>query len=152
MGKMVTITHRNIYVQTFALFTQLAGATVKYMDARFYSSFDLSFIKYSVLRALVRNGGTLKHTEIAGWTNTKKHNITALVDRMKEDDLVTTEWSKTDRRVNNVVITEKGKKLYKQANPLAREIVEQLMCNMKETDVREFERLLMIIKENIERD
>jgi DNA-binding MarR family transcriptional regulator len=150
MTRMLTITHKNIYVQTFALFTLLAGATIKYMDTKFFREFDLSFVKYSVLRALVRNGGTLKHTQLAGWTNTKKHNITALVDRMREDELVTTEWSQVDRRVNNVVITEKGRKTYEKANPLAREMVEQLMNGMDEKDVKEFERLLNIIKDNIE--
>ncbi len=150
MTKMVVETHKNMYVQTFALFTQLAGATIKYMDNRFFRDYDLSFVKYSVLRALVRNGRTLKHTQLAGWTNTKKHNITALVDRMKEDQLVSTEWSQVDRRVNNVVLTEKGQKLYDQANPLAREMVKQLMNGMKEKDVEEFERLLNIIKSNIE--
>ena len=152
MIKMVVETHKNIYVQTFALFAQLAGTTIKYMDNRFFRDYDLSFVKYSVLRALVRNGGILKHTQLAGWTNTKKHNITALVDRMKEDQLVSTEWSRVDRRVNNVVITEKGKKLYEQANSLAREMVEQMMNGMKEIDVEEFERLLNIIKANIERN
>jgi DNA-binding MarR family transcriptional regulator len=152
MTKMVVETHKNIYVQTFALFAQLAGTTIKYMDNRFFRDYDLSFVKYSVLRALVRNGGILKHTQLAGWTNTKKHNITALVDRMKEDQLVSTEWSQVDRRVNNVVITEKGQKLYEQANSLAREMVEQMMNGMKEIDVEEFERLLNIIKANIERN
>ena len=152
MTKMVVEIHKNIYVQTFALFAQLAGTTIKYMDNRFFRDYDLSFVKYSVLRALVRNGGILKHTQLAGWTNTKKHNITALVDRMKEDQLVSTEWSQVDRRVNNVVITEKGQKLYEQANSLAREMVEQMMNGMKEIDVEEFERLLNIIKANIERN
>ena len=152
MTKMVSLTHKNIYVQTFMLFTQLASATIKYMDNRFYRDFQLSFVKYAVLRALVRNGGTLKHTQLAGLTNTKKHNITALVDRMKEDQLVTTRWSKTDKRVNNVIITDKGRKLYKESNPLARKMVEQLMHGMKESDVQEAERFLNILKESIERD
>jgi DNA-binding MarR family transcriptional regulator len=133
------------------LFTQLAGATIKYMDNRFYRDFQLSFIKYSVLRALVRNGGTLKHTQLAILTNTKRHNITSLVDRMKENHLVTTRWSQTDKRVNNVIITDKGRKLYKQANQTAREMVEQLMHDMKESDVQEAERLLNTVKNNIER-
>jgi DNA-binding MarR family transcriptional regulator len=150
MTKIASLTHRNIYVQTFMLFTQLAGATIKYMDTRFYREFQLSFIKYSVLRALARNGGTLKHTQLAIFTNTKKHNITTLVDRMKKDQLVTTEWSETDRRVNNVIITNKGRKLYRQANQTARKMVEQLMHSMKESDVQEAARLLNIVKENME--
>lgn len=152
MVKMASLAHRNIYVKTFILFTQLASATIKYMDNRFFLDFQISFIQYSVLRSLVRNGGTLKHTQLAFLTGTKKHNITALVDRMKEGGLVTTEWSQTDKRVNNVIITSKGKKLYKQANQTARQMVEQLMNGMKDSDVQEAERLLNLIKGNIERD
>lgn len=150
MTKLASLTHRNVYVQTFMTLTQLASAIIKYMDNRFYREFQLSFIKYSVLRALVRNGGTLKHTQLAVFTNTKKHNITAVVDRMKEDQLVTTEWSQVDRRVNNVLITDKGKKLYEKANPLARKMIEQLMQGMKESDVEEAQRLFNIIRENLE--
>lgn len=150
MVKLANLTHRNIYVQTFMNLTQLTNAIIKYMDNQFYREFQLSFIKYSVLRALVRSGGTLKHTQLAVLTNTRKHNITALITRMKEDQLVTTEWSQVDRRVNNVLITDKGKKLYEKANPLARKMIEQLMQGMKESDVEEAQRLFNIIRENLE--
>ncbi|HEX9896039.1 MAG TPA: MarR family transcriptional regulator [Dehalococcoidales bacterium] len=152
MVKMVPIEHRNPAVRTFMLFTQQAGATIKYLDSRFYRANKLSMIKYITLRILLINGGTMKHSELARWTNTKKHNITALVDRMKAEQLVTTERSQKDKRVNNVVLTDKGRESFKQANIEARKIVQHLMHGFDENDTHEFERLLHIIKENIERD
>jgi DNA-binding MarR family transcriptional regulator len=152
MVKLVILTHRNVYVKTFMHFNQVAEAILKYMDNRFYRELRTSFIKYSVLRALVSSGGKLKHTDLAYWTNTKKHNITALVERMKAEDLVSTEWSTVDRRVNMVTITEKGRELYKKTSPLARDMVDKMMRGMKEEDIVEFDRLLDIIQTNVERD
>lgn len=152
MAKLVSLTHRNVYVQTFMLFTQLSEATIKYMDNVFYRELRMSYVKYAVLRSLVRSGQPLKHSELAAFTGTKKHNITALVDRMKKEKLVSTRWSQKDKRVNNVLITEKGRKLYAEANPLARKMLEKLLHGMTQKDVKEASRLLNIIKENLEQE
>lgn len=150
MTKMVPINHEDPIIRAFMLFTQLAGATIKYMDSGFFREGNLSLIKYMVLKSLTLNGGTMKHSDLAKWTNTKKHNITTLVDRMKEDHLVTTEHSLVDRRVNNVILTDKGRKTYLQATPVARRMVKQLMQNIEVKDALDFEKLLKVLKENIE--
>lgn len=150
MTKMIPITHEKPVVRTFMVFTQLAGATLKYIDNRFYRELRISLVKYTVLQGLTISGGSAKHSELASWTNTKKHNITALVARMKEDQLVTTEWSKTDKRVNKVVLTDKGREVYQQATPIGRRIVQELMQGIGARDARELERMFNIIKENVE--
>lgn len=152
MVKMVPIEHGNLVVRTFMLFTQQAGATIKYMDSKFYRDNRISMIKYVVLRVLLYNGGTMKHSELARWTNTRKHNITTLVERMKAEQLVTTEKSPKDKRVRNVVLTDKGREVFQESNIEARKIVQELMRDFNEKDTHEFERLLLIIKDNIERD
>jgi DNA-binding MarR family transcriptional regulator len=151
MLKLIPIDYKDPIIRTFMELTQVAGAMLKYIDTRFYQEIRLSLIKYMVLQALSIKGGSAKHTELAAWTNTKKHNITALVDRMKAEGMVTTEWSKTDRRVNNVVITDKGRQVYEKAIPIGRKIIRELMHDVTKTDALELERLLDIIKENIER-
>jgi DNA-binding MarR family transcriptional regulator len=151
MTKLIPITDREPVPRAFKLLTQLASVTIKYIDTRFYQELRTSLIKYLVLQGLTLSGGKAKHSEIAVWTNTKKHNITALVDRMKKEQLVTTEWSQTDKRVNYIVITDKGRKVYKQSTPIDREIVQELMFGLSVNDARELERLLNIIKQNIER-
>lgn len=151
MNKLAHITHKNIYFQTSMFFMHIADMIIKYMDYRFYHELKISFIKYNVLRALVYNKGTMKHSELASWTNTRKHNITTLVYRMKKDELVTTEWSQIDKRVNNVSITDKGRQLYKQANLLAQDTVEQMLQGINDNDAQEAERMYNIIKTNLER-
>jgi DNA-binding MarR family transcriptional regulator len=152
MLKMVPIKYRDPVVRTFMEFTQIAGATLKYIDTRFYQELRLSLIKYMVLQALSLKGGTAKHTDLATWTNTKKHNITALVERMKEEDLVTTEWSQTDKRVNNVVLTDKGREVYEKAKPVGRKIIRELMRGFTKNDALDLEKPLFKIKENIEEE
>ncbi len=150
MTKLATLIDENPQVQTFLLLIQLGDAVIKYMDYRFYHELRTSYIKYFVLKALVLNDGIMKRTELANWTNTKKHNITALVDRMTKEKLVTSEWSTTDRRVNNVIITDKGRELYNKAEPLSIQMIKKLMQGLKEDDLKKFERLLEIPKRNVE--
>ena len=145
----MTGNNKDAYFNTFMLFTKISDSVIKHIDEKIYDDFQSSFIRYSVLGALVKSKGILKHSDLAAWTNTKKHNITALIERMKEDELVTTKWSQTDRRIHNVLITDKGRNLYKQIDPQVRKMIERLTEGMKEADVRESDRLLNIVKENL---
>jgi len=132
------------------LFTQLAGVTMKYIDSQFYRTHHLSMIKYMTLKILSVNSGIMKHSELARWTNTKKHNITTLIERMKQQRLVTTERSQKDKRIINIIITDKGRKLYEQTNNEANRLVKRLMTGMDESTALEFEKLLNVIKGNLE--
>jgi DNA-binding MarR family transcriptional regulator len=149
--EIVSISSEYSIIKTFMLFTQLAGVTIKYIDSQFYRTHHLSMIKYITLKVLVVNGGIMKHSELARWTNTKKHNITTLIERMKRQRLVTTERSEKDRRIINIILTDKGQKVYEKANVEAIKMVQYLMTGIDENDAREFERLLNIIKGNVER-
>jgi DNA-binding MarR family transcriptional regulator len=151
MTNLMTLTDENSRVQGMLHLMQVGDAVIKYLDNRLFLELGTSYIKYSVLKALVRNKGTLRHTDIARWTNTKKHNITALVERMEKEDLVTTEYSQVDRRVNNIIITPKGRNLFKKADPLVTNLLENLMQNYnKEKDVNDLSRLLDLIVKKLD--
>lgn len=151
MPNIVSIDYADPVVRAHMLFVQIALAAIKHADSKFYREHQLSMIKYLALKILVLNGGTLKHSELARWTNTKKHNITTLVDRMKEDKFVTTERSHKDKRVIDITITDKGRETYEKANPAARNIIKELMQGISERDIHNFEKVLMKIKKNIEK-
>jgi len=150
MANLMALTDENARVQGMLHLMQVGDAVIKYMDNRLFLELGTSYIKYSVLKALMRNKGTLRHTDLARWTNTKKHNITALVERMGKEDLVTTEYSKVDRRVNNVTITKKGRSLFKKAHPLAANLLENLMQDFKEKDVNTLSRLVDLIVKKLD--
>jgi DNA-binding MarR family transcriptional regulator len=130
---------------------QTAYAILKYTDAHLYRKAHLSVIKLIVLQALVRNNGVMIPSEIADWTQTERHNITALVSRMKRDGLVRTERDRKDKRTVNVTITAKGQEVITQAMPVAREIVNKVMSSIGESDAVQLEKLLRVLIQNAQK-
>jgi len=87
-------------------------------------------------------------SEIAEWTQTERHNITALVDRMKRDGLVTTERNGNDKRLVNVILTNKGLETLDQTMPVAREITNQIMSSITEADNALLKEQLRTLRQN----
>ncbi len=145
---MIDVDHEDSILRTFILFTQASDAVVKYANAHFYRKNSLSTIKFMVLQILSVNGGTMRPSEIAEWTSRERHNITTLVDRLERDELVRTERSDKDRRFINVVLTDKGRSVLTETVPTAREVVNQTMFSISESDVALLERLLKVLRQN----
>jgi len=87
-------------------------------------------------------------SEIAEWTFRERHNITTLVDRLKRDGLVRVERNMKDKRFLSVTLTAKGRKVLKQAMPVAREIVDQVMSSISEGDAVPLEKSLRVLRQN----
>ncbi len=79
----IDVDHGDAVLRTFILFVQTARAVLKYTDADLYRKARLSIIKLIALRALASNNGVMIPSEIAEWTQTERHNITALIGRMR---------------------------------------------------------------------
>ena len=146
--KLIDIDHPDTILRTFILFVQTADAVLKYADAHFYRKARLSIIKHVVLQILATNGGTMTPSQIAEWTFRERHNITALVDRLKRDGLVRTERRNRDKRFVDVTLTAKGRKVLKQTTREAREIVNRLMLSISEGDAVRLEKSLRVLRHN----
>ena len=146
--RLMHVHTEDIILRTFILFIQTAHAVMKYADAYFYRKTRLSAIKFVVLRGLFANGGTMTPTEIAQWTLRERHNITTLVARLEQDGLVETERNKADKRFINVTLTAKGRKVLKQATPVAREIVNRAMLSISKGDAVPLEKSLRVLRQN----
>ncbi len=146
--RLIDTYHDDIILRTFILFTQTAHAVQKYGDAHFYRKSRLSVIKFIVLKILATNGGTMTPSEIAEWTFRERHNITTLVDRLKRDGLVRVERNIKDKRFVNVSLTAKGRKVLKQAMPVARDIVNRVMSSISEGDAILLEKSLRVLRQN----
>ena len=121
-------------LNAYILFVQTADAVQKYADTCFHKRVGLSSIKFIVLQILAVNGGIMTPFQIARWTLRERHNITTLVARMQQDGLVRAQRNTGDRRFINIVLTDKGQEMLKQAVPVAREIVNQIMSSFDEKD------------------
>jgi DNA-binding MarR family transcriptional regulator len=148
MDRLLEIDHEDAVLSTFILFVQTAQAVLKYVDACLYRKTRLSMSKLIVLQALDSSSRAMTPSEIAEWTNTERHNITALIGRMKQDGLVTTERDSSDRRLVNIRLTGKGRKVLSQAMPVAREIVSQVMLSITEGDAALLKERLAILRQN----
>ena len=145
---MINVDHEDTILRTFILFVQTAREVLKYTDAYLYREVHLSTIKLIVLRVLASNNGVMTPSEIAEWTQTERHNITELVNRMKREGLVTAERNNRDRRFVNITLTDKGREVLGQTMPVAREIVNQVMSSTTESDAILLEKLLRVLRQN----
>ena len=149
MRKMIDIKHQDPILRTYMLFMQLAHAANQYSDSSLHRSGRLKTATYVALKGLLANDGVMSHTKLAEWTNTRKHNITGLVDRMKKEGLVTTQRSETDRRLVKIEITDKGRSVYQKVGPTAREIMQRTMQDITKDDVLKLEKILLTMKANL---
>ena len=145
---MIDVEHEDDVLRTFILFIQTAQAVLKYVDAHLYRKARLSTIKLIVLRVLASNNRAMTPSEVAEWTQTERHNITALVDRMRRDGLVTTERNSSDKRFVNITMTDKGREVLSQAMPVARKIVNHVMSSLTEADAALLGKELGVLRQN----
>lgn len=145
---MINIEHEDTIVRTFILFVQAARSAFKYADAHLYGKMRLSIVKLIALQALASNGGVMRPSEIAEWTQTERHNITTLINRMSQEGLVTTTRDTVNKRNVNVTLTDKGREVHKQVMLVAREVVDRVMLSINESDCDWLEKILKVIRQN----
>jgi len=146
--RLIDVDHEDTVLRTFILFVQTARSILKYADSRLYRKARLSVVKLIALRALASNNGVMTPSQIAEWTQTEPHNITGLIDRMRQDGLVTAERDSSDRRLVNVALTDKGQEVLSQAMLTAREVVNQVMSSIAEGDAALLEKQLRVLRQN----
>ena len=149
-GRMALIPLEDPLSRAFMLFVQTGSAASKYADSRFHQAHRPSMAKFLVLLALAMNGGKTTHSVLADWTNTKRHNITTLVDRMEKERFVATRRSLRDRRSVEVILTERGRSAFDAAMPVVHQIVRELMRGIVQEDALSLETHLKTISANIE--
>jgi len=148
MNRLIEIDLGDVLLSTFMLFVQTAQAVLKYTDAYLYRKTRLSVSKLIVLKALASNSEGMMPSKIAEWTSTERNNITALVNRMKQEGLVTAERNGNDKRLVNIKLTEKGREVLGQAIPVAQEVVKQVMLSITEGDAALLKEKLGILRQN----
>lgn len=146
--RLINVDHDDNILRTFILFVQTAQAILKYADAHLYRKARLSIIKLVALQVLASSNRAMTPSELAEWTFTERHNITALVDRMRRGGLVTTEPNSSDRRLVNITVTDRGREVLSQAMPVARKIVNNVMSSLTEADAALLEKELGVLRQN----
>jgi DNA-binding MarR family transcriptional regulator len=148
MAKLINVEHEDPLLSTFILFIQTAQTVLKYTDAYLYKKMRLSVSKIIVLQALAKASEGMIPTELAWWTSTERHNITTLINRMKREGLVTAERKSSNKKFVNITLTDKGREVYNQSMPVAREVFSQVMSSITEGDAALLKEKLTILRQN----
>ncbi len=150
VDSMTSLAGADPVTRVFMLFIQAASAVPKYADARFNTAHGLSASRYVALLVLAVNKGTMRPVQMAEWTGTRRHNITALVDRLSREGLVVSRRNEKDKRVVEVSLTRKGWETFERASPVARNIMETVMGSVTAEDAAALDKVLKRMMANIE--
>lgn len=90
--------------------------------------------QWLLLKKLHERNGMVQN-DLAFITDRSKTSLTRLIGTMEKKGLVYRVGCETDRRVNRVYYTEKGKAIFAQAEPVFLEVIEQLTENLSKEQV-----------------
>jgi len=93
-------------------------------------AYNLSQAKYNILYELHRAGGRLPFSVLVERIGCVRSNITGLVDRLQEDNLVRRVDHPEDRRMLFAELTEEGCTLITQAMPCYNAAIEQAFSGL----------------------
>lgn len=79
-----------------------------------------------------------------------KNSVTKFIDSLEKKGLVYRQVNKTDRRVNNIVVSEEGMKLKVKTTEVAIGMMRNVLKNIKEEDLMALDKVMNQIKENID--
>ncbi|QDT65661.1 MarR family winged helix-turn-helix transcriptional regulator [Calycomorphotria hydatis] len=125
-----------------------SGDMVGRVFERLFRDHGLSKPQYNILRILRGHGRGLSCQEIGGQMLTLAPDITRLVDRLAEADLVKRERGKEDRRVVLIHITPAGKKILQQLDEHVSNLYLSTMEMLNDKEIKQLINLLNKLREN----
>jgi MarR family transcriptional regulator, 2-MHQ and catechol-resistance regulon repressor len=102
---------------------------------------DLTSPQFYVLATIGYAGG-LPFGEIGEKMMVTVSNLTGIVDRLEEKQLVVRERDSRDRRVVRVTLTDKGLKVYRSTIPIFEKSIAQFFSALSKTQQKELAALL----------
>lgn len=122
------------------LLARTARSMKRVLESRL-SEYNITASQYIVLAQLNDEDG-ISLSQLGERLYFDNPTITGVVDRMERDGLVVRRRVADDRRVINVFLTQKGKKLLVAIEDVADEINERAMVELTKADSEKFLRIL----------
>jgi DNA-binding MarR family transcriptional regulator len=98
---------------------------------------DLTNDQHFTLRYM-NQVGTCTSSELAEVFDVQKSAITAIIQRLWEKGLIERTRDEKDRRVVYLTLTEKGKDLYSQCEERINHLVEGLITQFEQSEIKQF--------------
>lgn len=130
-------------IRGFPAWLQLVRA-YNFIEARISADLrddNLTLAQFDVLVALVKKGA-ISQQEMADHLLVTKGNVVGLIDRLSARGLVERRASGTDRRVNLLQITSRGRRVVERALPRQLNLIAKLMAALTPAEAALLEDLL----------
>ena len=111
--------------------------------------FTITPEQWAILIGLWEEDG-ISQTQLAERAIKDKPTTTRILKLLENQDLVYRQKDATDRRAQQVFLTDKGKKLVKQMIPLAVEVLNKAQLGLTTQEVAELKRMLKVIIANLQ--
>ena len=123
---------------------------IKLLSASFKKSgINLTSEQFIVMDTLWRQG-KMTQSSIAAMMHKDKNSITQFVDSLERKKLVRRRERPTDRRVNDIEVTEQGEALREKTIKLATDTMHTVLKGLSASDLDALEDMLVLIDANID--
>lgn len=96
------------------------------------------------------DAGTLSQQAIADIIHKDKNSVTKFIDSLEKKGLVYRAVNRNDRRVNNIIVSEEGRKLKTKTTEIAINMMRNVLKDIHEEDLIAFDKVMNQIKNNID--
>ena len=128
------------------LLSHRVGDALALCEDSMLAEYGISVEQFAVLASVRSRGGSLRPTDLASILERSPNSVSMLVDRMVKAGLVKRTRDRTDRRVVNVTLTDKGKKAVEPAVPASWEFIQKILSQVSGQDMRALASLLETVK------
>ncbi|MEO0525893.1 MAG: MarR family transcriptional regulator [Bacteroidota bacterium] len=108
---------------------------------------DLSKEQMIVLKKLHEEDG-LNQNELAFLTFRDKSSLARLLSKMEKKKYISRKQSKEDKRVNEVFLTDEGKKIFQKTRPVIKHIMNTMEKNLSNEEIHQAIKVLRKIQFN----
>ena len=109
---------------------------------------SIKALEWSILSMLYKYGKR-NQRDISAFMALDKVKIKRIIDGLEKDKFVKREESQIDKRFNNIQITPKGKKVYKQLEKYVEEVIANASKGISSSDFNKCLEVLEMIKDNL---
>ena len=108
----------------------LVQSLIERRSEGFFSSFGLTAAQFNILNLLARHEGRLEQAALVELLLVGKSSISIVLNRMVRDHLIEREEHPKDRRQVILVLTPKGRALWKKISPRYEANVERIFSSL----------------------
>ena len=140
-----------LLIKKIAVYINILNCSLIKYFAKELSKNDINLTPEQYLAMdILWDAGTLSQQAIADIIHKDKNSVTKFIDSLEKKGLVYRAVNRNDRRVNNIIVSEEGRKLKTKTTEVAINMMRNVLKDIHEEDLIAFDKVMNQIKNNID--